>query len=282
MYMKHGLVLLLLALGAGCASNPSTDGTVKLYVFDCGRLRLDSVTPFGLSDSETEVRDLSVPCYMVEHPAGRLLWDGGLPSRIAQTPGWHREGSSFFQQRLDRSLARQLATMGLDMTSFDFMAYSHMHWDHVGVANEVENATLLIQRAEYDAAFAEKITVSGGFQPELYNRLADAEKIILDGDHDVFGDGRVRIVSAPGHTPGHQVLLVNLADYGPVVIGGDLYHFRFNKNNRRVPRFNFSAPQTLASMNKINDLLDETGAEYWIEHELAWFEQLQQAPAFYQ
>jgi len=54
------------------------------------------------------------------------------------------------------------------------------------------------QRAEYDAAFAEKITVSGGFQPELYNRLADAEKIILDGDHDVFGDGRVRIVSAPG------------------------------------------------------------------------------------
>jgi glyoxylase-like metal-dependent hydrolase (beta-lactamase superfamily II) len=286
MVMKHVLVapllVLLLALGAGCASNPSTDGTVKLYVFDCGRLRLDSVAPFGLTDAETQVRDLSVPCYMVEHPAGRLLWDGGLPSVIAQTPGWHRDGNSFFQQRLDKTLAQQLAVMGLDMTSFDFMAYSHLHWDHVGVANEVEDATLLIQRAEYDAAFAEKITVSGGFQPGLYNRLADANKIILDGDHDVFGDGRVRIISAPGHTPGHQVLLVNLADYGPVVIGGDLYHFRFNKNNRRVPRFNFSAPQTLQSMNRINDLLDETGAEYWIEHELAWFEQLKQAPAFYQ
>jgi N-acyl homoserine lactone hydrolase len=278
-----GLLLgLLLALGAGCASNPAANGTVKLYVFDCGRLRLDSVAPFGLTDSETSVRDLSVPCYVVEHPDGRLLWDGGLPSVIAQTRGWHRDGDSFYQQRLDQTLAWQLAAMGLDMASFDLMAFSHMHWDHVGVANELQDATLLIQQAEYEAAFAEKITVSGGFQPELYNRLADANKVMLNGDHDVFGDGRVRIISAPGHTPGHQVLLVNLADYGPVIIGGDLYHFRFNKDNRRVPRFNFSAPQTLQSMRKINELLKETGAEYWIEHDLAWFEQLEQAPGFYQ
>ena len=168
------------------------------------------------------------------------------------------------------------------MRSFDFMAYSHMHWDHVGVVNEVENATLLIQRAEYAAASAEEITVAGGFQPQLYDRLAKAEQIILDGEHDVFGDGRVRIIPAPGHTPGHQVLFIDLKEYGPVVLGGDLYHFRFNRENRRVPRFNFDADQTLESMTKIENLLSETGAEYWIEHELAWFEQLKQAPNYYQ
>ena len=279
---KHALIWLLLLLSGACANNPPGDPTLKLYVFDCGRLRLDSVAPFGLSDTETKVRELSVPCYMVEHSKGRMLWDGGLPSVIAQTPGWHRQPGSFFEQRLDRPLATQLADMGLTMASFDFMAYSHMHWDHVGTANEVVNATLLMQRAEYDAAFAQVITVSGGYQPELYDRLAQADKIILDGEHDVFGDGRVRIIPAPGHTPGHQVLWVDLKEHGPVLIGGDLYHFRFNKDNRRVPRFNFSAPQTLQSMTKIDGLLAETGAEYWIEHELAWFEQLKQAPAFYQ
>jgi glyoxylase-like metal-dependent hydrolase (beta-lactamase superfamily II) len=218
---------------------------------------------------------------VVEHPAGRLLWDGGLPSAVAQTTGWHR-GGTFFSQRLDRPFAEQLAAMGLGMNDFDFMAYSHMHWDHVGVANEVENATLLIQRAEHAAAFAPQITVSGGFERSLYDRLADAETILLEGEHDVFGDGRVRIIAAPGHTPGHQVLFVNLQQHGAVILGGDLYHFRFNRENRRVPRFNFDAEQTLESMTRIDDLLSETEAELWIEHELAWFEQLRQAPEFYQ
>ena len=280
--MRALLASLLLTLTLGCGPTEPDGSTLKLYVFDCGRLRLDTITMFGLSDEESPVRELSVPCYMVEHASGRLLWDGGLPSGIANTPGWHREEGSFFSQRLDAPLAQQLADMGLSMTSFDFMAYSHMHWDHVGVANEVDGATLLIQQAEYDAAFAEEITVSGGFQRELYERLATADKVLLAGDHDVFGDGQVRIITAPGHTPGHQVLFVDLAEYGPVVLGGDLYHFRFNRDFRRVPRFNFDAEQTLQSMNRIEALLEETDAEYWIEHELAWFEQQKLAPAFYQ
>lgn len=276
-WMAISLLLLL-----GCSSQPTSEPALKLFVFDCGRLRLDTIVMFGLRDDESNVRELSVPCYMVEHPRGRLLWDGGLPSRIADIPGWHRDEGSFFSQRLDEPLAQQLAAMGLSMEAFDFMAYSHMHWDHVGVANEVQGATLLIQRAEYQAAFADEITVPGGFQPELYNRLADATRIMLDGEHDVFGDGRVRIIPAPGHTPGHQVLWIDLADYGPVMLGGDLYHFRFNRDYRRVPRFNFNAEQTLASMTRIEAMIAETGAEYWIEHELAWFEQLRLAPGHYQ
>ncbi len=280
--MRHTLALLLLILSVSCTTNKTTDPTLKLYVFDCGRLRLDTVTAFGLGDHETNVRELSVPCYMVEHPAGRLLWDGGLPSVVAQTPGWHRGDGGFFSQRLDRPLAEQLADMGLGMDSFDFMAYSHSHWDHMGVANEVQNATLLMQQAEYEAAFAPEITAPGGFDRALYNRLAQAQRIILEGEHDVFGDGRVRIIAAPGHTPGHQVLLIDLEQHGPVVLGGDLYHFRFNRVHRRVPRFNFNAEQTLESMTKIDRLLAATNAQLWIQHELAWFEQLKQAPQFYQ
>ena len=113
--------------------------------------------------------------------------------------------------------------------------------------------------------------------------MRDADRQILDGEHDVFGDGRVRILPAPpGHTPGHQVLFVDLAKTGPVLLSGDLYHFQFNFDNRRVPSFNVDAETTLESMDRIKQFLEEGGAELWIEHELARFEQVEQAPAYNQ
>jgi glyoxylase-like metal-dependent hydrolase (beta-lactamase superfamily II) len=266
---------------SGCAGGDSGDAestaTLKLFVFDCGRLRFDTLQGFSVADDETAVRELVVPCYVIEHEDGRLLWDGGLPSSVAETEGWQGEG---MQMRLDRTLAEQLSDMDLDMNSFDYMAFSHMHFDHVGVANEVGGATLLIQKAEYDAAFDDSLSIPG-FDPAYYENLEYADRVTLDGDHDVFGDGKVRIISAPGHTPGHQVLFVDLEHTGPVVLSGDLYHFAFSRKNRRVPEFNVDPDQTLVSMDRVEGFVAETGAKFWIEHELAWFEQLNKAPAYH-
>jgi glyoxylase-like metal-dependent hydrolase (beta-lactamase superfamily II) len=220
---------------------------------------------------------LIVPCYVVEHGRGLLLWDGGLPSKTADVDGWQGEG---MLSRLDRTLSEQLTDIGMSMSSFDYAAYSHMHFDHVGVANEVIGATLLIQKKEYDAAFADEVTVPG-FNPSLYNNLRDAKRILIEGDHDVFGDGRVRIISAPGHTPGHQVLFIDLESTGPIVLSGDLYHFAISRQARRVPKFNVDREMTLASMDRVEALVAETGATFWIEHELELFERLNKAPAYY-
>ena len=266
---------------SGCRVDVSTEAetktALKLYVFDCGMLRFDSIESFSISDDETDIRDLIVPCYVVDHEKGRLLWDGGLPSKTADVDGWQGEG---MLSRLDRTFSEQLHEIGLDMSSFDYAAYSHMHFDHVGVANEVNGATLIIQKKEYDAAFADEVTVPG-FDPTLYNNLKDAEQIFIEGDHDVFGDGLVRIISAPGHTPGHQILFIDLANSGPVVLSGDLYHFAISRQDRRVPEFNVDRDLTLASMDRVEALVEETGAKFWIEHELAFFEQLNKAPAYY-
>jgi N-acyl homoserine lactone hydrolase len=196
---------------------------------------------------------------------------------VADTEGWHGEG---MQSRLDRTLAEQLSGIGLDMSSFDYVAFSHMHFDHVGVANELQGGTLIIQHAENEAAF------NGGpgadaFDTTLFENLRDVQKIIIDGDHDVFGDGSVQIISAPGHTPGHQVLLLNLANTGPLVLSGDLYHFAVSREKRRPPGFNFDREASLQSMDRIERLIEERGATFWIEHELAQFEKLNKAPAFY-
>jgi len=240
-------------------------------------LRFESIESFSISDDETDIRDLIVPCYVVEHEEGRLLWDGGLPSSTADVEGWQGEG---MLSRLDKTLSQQLPGIGLDMSSFDYVAFSHMHFDHVGVANEVDGATLIIQKTEYDAAFADEVTVPGVI-PTLYDNMKDAERILIAGDHDVFGDGRVRIISAPGHTPGHQVLFIDLANTGPVVLSGDLYHFAITRQERRVPEFNVDREMTLASMDRVEALVEETGATLWIEHELELFELLNKAPSYY-
>jgi len=281
--MTRCTVILLFALLviSGCQAEVSTEAEtelpLRLYVFDCGMLRFESIESFSISDEETDIRDLIVPCYVVEHEKGRLLWDGGLPSKTADVDGWQGEG---MLSRLDRTFSEQLPEIGLDMNSFDYAAYSHMHFDHVGVANEINGATLIIQKKEYDAAFADEVTVPG-FDPMLYNSLKDAGRILIDGDHDVFGDGLVRIISAPGHTPGHQVLFIDLANSGPVVLSGDLYHFAISRQDRRVPEFNVDRDMTLASMDRVEALVEETGATFWIEHELASFEKLIKAPAYY-
>ncbi len=247
----------------------------KLYVFDCGMLAFPDVDMFSIANDETDVRELIVPCYIIEHQNGRLLWDGGLPSSVNDHEGYDDQG-----QRLDKTFAEQIESIGLDMSSFDYVAFSHMHYDHVGVANEVTGATLLIQKPEYAAAFADEVTIPF-FDPALYGNLKNGKIQQLDGDHDVFGDGSVKIISAYGHTPGHQVLFIDLEEYGPLVLSGDLYHFRISRSDKRVPQFNYDAPMTLKAMEKVEAFVTTNKAKFWIEHDLENFKGLKKAPAFY-
>jgi glyoxylase-like metal-dependent hydrolase (beta-lactamase superfamily II) len=100
----------------------------------------------------------------------------------------------------------------------------------------------------------------------------------LNGDYDVFGDGSVLILSTPGHTPGHQCLLVRLPDRGPVVLSGDMVHFQENWIHRRVPSRNFDKAQTSASMEKVAALLAKERAELWINHDKAQSATIPKAP----
>jgi hypothetical protein len=92
----------------------------KLYIFDCGRMRLVSVEAFNLKETDTDVRELSAPCYVVDHPKGQLLWDAGLPSEFAQTDGpvTREDGMTNW---LEETLASQVARMdlGFDMGSLE-------------------------------------------------------------------------------------------------------------------------------------------------------------------
>ena len=272
-FFKSALVTILVLISVPAAAEPP-----RLYLFDCGAIKHTTITQYGLKDSDTDVRELFVPCYLIEHGDKRLLWDGGLPLAYAGLPesAWDDIHRVLYKV----SLIDQLEAMNLQPSDIDLIAFSHFHLDHNGAANAFASSHLLIQRTEHDAAFAET-DINPIFDPTLYNRLKDARKTILDGDHDVFGDGHVVIVSAPGHTPGHQVLFVDLENTGPIVLSGDLYHFEASRKMRAVPTFNTDAHESRRSFNKVEQFLVDNKATLWIEHSKALADTLKKAPKWH-
>lgn len=248
----------------------------KLYVFDCGLLNLDSLAIFNLSAEESAVRQLFVPCYLIEHEDGRLFWDGGLPQAVADAKGpVSIEGGTMVY---DRWIVDQLGDMGISPADITHVAYSHLHFDHAGAANALVKSKVIMQRKEWDAAFG------GGSEfidTTLFDGLKEANISLVDGDHDVFGDGSVKLIFTPGHTPGHQALLITLENTGQILLSGDLYHTRANRSLLRAPTFNYDAEQTLRSMEKVEQLLAESGATLWIEHDKALADTLELAPHYY-
>ena len=197
-----------------------------------------------------------------------MMWDTGVAERIAAMPDGLSSAGGAMTWRRPKKLADQLAEIGVGPADIRFVAVSHTH---VGNVDMFPTATVLIQKAEYDWAFA---------RPE---KPFSADRTVrkLEGDVDLFGDGSVRLIATPGHTPGHQSLLVTLAKSGAIILSGDAVHFRDNWDNRRVPSMNISAEQTLASLQRIADLMAAHKAQLWINHDKPQGDGLKHAPAFY-
>lgn len=252
---------------------------LKLYVMDCGHILARDLSIFSPGVDEGASKEMSVACYVVEHPNGTLVWDTGLPDALIESPDGIEYYDGAFNFSVKRTMQSQLAEIGLAQENIDFLALSHLHSDHVGNANAFATSTWLVQLGEHDAAFGQHPEHSG-FDPKTYSELADAKTILLSGDHDVFGDGSVVILSAPGHSPGHQVLFVDLSETGPVILSGDLYHYQSNRENYRIPIFN-DKPVSVQSFARIDNIIKATGAELWMAHDLPQFKTMKLAPLYY-
>jgi glyoxylase-like metal-dependent hydrolase (beta-lactamase superfamily II) len=193
------------------------------------------------------------------------------------------DGTEVVQQRIlkaTRRLAPQLAALGLQPQDITYIAMSHYHADHTANANLFAGSTWIVQQAEYDIMFSDAQV--GIRTPESYRDLEDAKRITLNNaDYDVFGDGTVIIKTAPGHTPGHQMLFLRLARFGPLLLAGDLYHVPEEKTLDRVPTFEFDGAMTRATRKKVDAFLAQTGAAMWIQHDPPTNAALKKAPQYY-
>lgn len=260
---------------------------LRIYVFDCGTLKADPAR-FRLKKEEVATTDLSVPCFLVAHPQGRLIWDAGAVPDADWTPTGGAVAhhvvlpdSSERDLTLRKALMTQLADVGYLPADITYLVLSHYHYDHTANANAFAGATWLVRQVERDAMFAEK--PPGVTQPSSYAALRNSKTVIIENnEHDVFGDGTVIIKLAAGHTPGHQVLYVKLPKTGGVVLSGDLYHFPEARTLKRVATFDFDQEQTPVSREAIEAFLTKTGAQLWIQHDYVGNTRLKKAPDYYE
>lgn len=285
--MSRAQILALIAFAAAplAAQNgsahqpPKPPKSLRLYVFDCGVLRPKDAAMFNFKKEEIAVLDMSVPCFLVAHPKGTLMWDVGV---IPDTD-FKADGAPVTQgmSTVTKPLKPQLAAVGYEPEDITYIAFSHYHSDHTANANDFAASTWLVSQAEHDAMFAEK--PARIMQPDSFSALKNSKTVILkQPEYDVFGDGKVIIKAAPGHTPGHTVLFLKLNKSGPILIGGDLYHLPEERTMHRFPTFEYDKTQSAASRAMIEEFLKKTGAQLWIEHDLATFEKLKKAPEFYE
>jgi N-acyl homoserine lactone hydrolase len=271
-------VVLFAACLASAADEPRAT-VQRMYVMECGESKTTDLSNWSPGANVGTAWEFSNNCYLIKHAQGWLLWDSGMSDAIAAKPEGVSSASGILTLKVRKTLASQLEQLHVAPTEITHIAFSHFHGDHVGNATLFTAAKLFIQTPEYDAAFGPD-AAKFGFQPAAYEKLHANPVLKLNGDHDVFGDGSVTIIATPGHTPGHQSLLVRLAKRGAVVLSGDMVHFEENWIQRRVPARNFDKDASLKSMQRIAALLETEHAELWINHDKAQSARIPKAPEF--
>jgi glyoxylase-like metal-dependent hydrolase (beta-lactamase superfamily II) len=248
------------------AQRPAPAAPLRMWRLDCGDF---TINQYGAFFSDTfqyppGPKTITDSCYLIRHGDRFLLWDTGLPAALVGNPATY----PVMTLRLRRTIADQLREIGVRPEQVELVGISHWHFDHLGQAPLFPHARLLI-----GAPDLEMLRASPPPDPDSAAALAHwltggGEVQTVTGDHDVFGDGRVVMLTTPGHTPGHHSLLVRLAS-GPVLLTGDLYHFTEQVANRGVPPFNHNRADTLASMDRFDRIARNLGARVIIQHEPA-------------
>jgi len=247
----------LLVAGAFCglpatAQQPAAE--VTLARLDCGN-GFNDQRRFSDTFAYTEPRmPFTFSCYVIKHGDDYMVWDTGYK------PGSNPNAPTI-------TLLEQLTQLKIRPEQVKFVGISHFHADHSGQLDAVPGATLLIGEREW-AALTAPTPMAGANVAGFTHWISGGGKVETQAaDKDVFGDGTVVILRTPGHTPGHQALLVRLKEKGPVLLSGDAAHFHENFEKNGVPGFNYDRAQTVASIERLKEIQKNLKATVIIQHD---------------
>jgi N-acyl homoserine lactone hydrolase len=265
--------------------DPTSAGVAeRLYRLDCGHSLANDESVWTPGENVGRSFEFSSTCWLIKHRNQWLLWDTGVPESTLHDPkGWSTL-PKLIVYHLDKSLSAQLAKIGLKPRDITFAAISHTHGDHIGNLGLFPDSTILMQEAEYNW-----IHSPDGPNDNVNQLMALARKLmgspknlrLINGDTDVFGDGSVTLISTPGHTPGHQSLLVHLKHSGFIILSGDVVHSKENFKENIVPSLNTDKAESIASMDKIRRMITTFKATMFINHDKEQTDALKLLPAFY-
>jgi glyoxylase-like metal-dependent hydrolase (beta-lactamase superfamily II) len=226
---------------------------LTVYAFTCGWLTLPTAL---LLEGETGKTTVPVPAYLIDHPNGCAVFDSGLhvetqtgaERRLGRLAPYHEVHFSAGEE-----IGARLRSLGRAPERVDLVINSHLHFDHCGGNQQLPNATLLIQRREWDPAHDADQIEAVYYNPADYDHGHRVRTI--DGEHDVFGDGSVVCLPTPGHTPGHQSLRVRVGG-GDVVLASDACYLRRTLDELHLPTVAYDREQMLGSLRRLRALRD--------------------------
>jgi N-acyl homoserine lactone hydrolase len=249
--------------------------SLRVYAFTCGTVTAEFARLMEGAEGDITV---PVPVFLIEHPKGRALFDTGLHPDCQHDPAGRlgeRLANAFrIGFAPGEEINARLEAIGRDPAKIDLVINSHFHFDHVGGNALIPNATLLVQRREWDAGMGPDAIARFGFNPrdfDLGHKLR-----LIDGEHDVFGDGSVMCLPTHGHTPGHQSLRLRL-DSGETVLAADACYFCRTLRERRLPRNVYDHEAMLASLDRL-EALERSGGRIFFGHDPEFWKTVPQAP----
>jgi N-acyl homoserine lactone hydrolase len=228
--------------------------TVRLFGCICGHL--DSPAA-GMGLAGDRIR-APMPFYVIEHPEGVALFDCGLHADMTDAQDGYRRALAGQGMNVEVSPeelpAARLQALDLDPSRVRWVVLSHLHFDHAGGLHQFPNATVVVQRREWDAGFDDDLAARY-FLPRTYFDLGH-RVVTIEGEHDLFGDGAVTCIPSYGHTPGHQSLRVR-SGAGDHILTADACYFCQVVETRTFPRFSDAG-----AMNRsLDDLLARRGPD---------------------
>jgi N-acyl homoserine lactone hydrolase len=254
---------------------------MRIHALTGGYLDLDATSFFA--DGTTRPRwTVPIPCWLVVHPRGTLLFDTGVHRDARVDPvgrlGEQRAARFGIRSGAADDVTSQLALLGLGADDVGFVANSHFHFDHCGGNEFFPRAAFLVQKREMDAARAPAGAFSG-YTPSVRDFDHPLDYRLIDGEHDVFGDGRVVLFPTIGHTPGHQSLRIRDGKGPDLVLTADACYTRENMDRDVLPNVLWDAKEMSRSLTQLRDLRDRRGARVIYGHDPAQWQEIPRVPA---
>jgi glyoxylase-like metal-dependent hydrolase (beta-lactamase superfamily II) len=253
---------------------------IQLFALCTGHIELDRAS---MLDDLAAGQPWTVPVMsiLVAHPRGRLLFDTGIHAQTRVDPigrmGAERARRLVVKSTDGEDVVSQLALLGLGPDDVRYVANSHLHFDHCGGNEFFPGSTFLVQKAELEAA--RRPGFAPGYNPSPIDFDHPLDYRMVDGEHDVFGDGRVLLFPTFGHTPGHQSLRVRVGRGADVVCAADACYTRENMDRDVLPRILWDGAIMRESLATLRRLRDRAGATLLYGHDPEQWGATPHAPA---